>query len=35
LFFFFPMGMRWRAVVRVGGAVSVVWAMAETMPIDF
>jgi hypothetical protein len=34
-FFFFPMVMRPRAVVRVGAEVSVVWAMVGTMPVDF
>lgn len=29
--FFFPIVMRWRAVVRVGAEVSVVW----TMPVAF
>jgi hypothetical protein len=35
LFFFFPMVMRQRAVVRVGAEVSVVWPMAGMMPIEF
>jgi hypothetical protein len=34
-FFFFPMVMRRRAVVRMGAEVSVVWEMAGTIPVDF
>jgi hypothetical protein len=34
-FFFFPMVMRRRAVVRMGAEVSVVWEMAGTIPVYF
>jgi hypothetical protein len=35
-FFFFPMVMRWHAVVmRVGAEVAVVWAMIVTMSVAF
>jgi hypothetical protein len=33
--FFFLMVMRWRAVVRVGAEVSMVWVMAGKMPVGF
>jgi hypothetical protein len=33
--FFFPMIMRWRAAMRGGREVSLVWAMAGTMTIDY